>query len=86
MWYEYGMKGTHKFTVSLPEELFEFGEKERHRRQLTRSGFVANLYLEALRARYEERRAAKYAEAYAGCPETEEERQIAEAASALFEQ
>lgn len=67
-----------RVTVSLPAELFAWGEKERARRKVSRSAFVADLYRRQLEELEEEQRIARYAAAYRKQPETEEERAWAE--------
>jgi metal-responsive CopG/Arc/MetJ family transcriptional regulator len=67
-----------RVTVSLPADLFAWGEKERARRKVSRSAFVADLYRRQLEELEKEQRVARYAAAYGKQPETEEERAWAE--------
>lgn len=86
------MKGStpraHKFTISLPERLFEQGEQERQALGLNRSEYVASLYRDHLDEAALQARIARYREAYAKLPSTEEEDdwiQLSEQALALEE-
>jgi metal-responsive CopG/Arc/MetJ family transcriptional regulator len=70
-----------KVTISLPAYLFEWGENERARHHQSRSEFVAQLYRRYLAELKEQRRAARYAAAYAEASETDEEHAWAEASA-----
>ncbi len=62
-----------RVTVSLPRDLFEWGEGERRRTHLSRSRFVADLYRRYQEALEERRRVARYAAAYGKVPATDAE-------------
>lgn len=68
-----------RFSASIPDYLYSWGEQERERRGLNRSEFVAYLYQRLFDEVEHERRKAQYSAAYARFPVTEEE----EALSAL---
>jgi metal-responsive CopG/Arc/MetJ family transcriptional regulator len=70
-----------RFTVSLPEDLFARGEKERAKRDISRSEFVATLYRHFLDELENRERVARYAAAYARQAETEEEHAWADASA-----
>lgn len=70
--------GVRRVTVSLPEDLYERGERERRKRHEGRSEFVARLYRQFLHAVEEDERVARYAAAYALVPDTDEERWLEE--------
>lgn len=70
--------GVRRVTISLPEELYDRGERERHRRNEGRSEFVARLYRRYLDDVEEQERVARYTAAYARVPETDEERWLEE--------
>ena len=63
----------HKFTVGIPETLYELGEAERGRIGVSRSQYVANLYRAHLRDVARQDKIARYAAAYASHPATPEE-------------
>jgi metal-responsive CopG/Arc/MetJ family transcriptional regulator len=67
-----------RVTVSLPADLFAWGEKERARRKVSRSAFVADLYRRQLEELEEGQRVARYAAAYSKQRETEDEHAWAE--------
>jgi metal-responsive CopG/Arc/MetJ family transcriptional regulator len=73
-----GGRRTRRVTVSLPADLFERGEDERHKLQKGRSEFVAGLYRRYLQEVEERERAARYAAAYAKLPHTPEEQWLVE--------
>lgn len=62
-----------RITISLPKDLYEWGEFERQRARISRSQFVADLYRRYREALEERRRVARYAAAYAKTPSTEAE-------------
>jgi metal-responsive CopG/Arc/MetJ family transcriptional regulator len=63
----------HKFTVGIPETLYELGEEERVRAGVSRSQYVANLYRAHLREVARQEKIARYAAAYGSLPATPEE-------------
>jgi metal-responsive CopG/Arc/MetJ family transcriptional regulator len=67
-----------RVTVSLPRDLFEWGEGERRRTQVSRSQFVADLYRRYRGALEERRRVARYAAAYGKVPATDTEDYLTE--------
>jgi metal-responsive CopG/Arc/MetJ family transcriptional regulator len=67
-----------RVTVSLPRDLFEWGEGERKRAHASRSQFVADLYRRYRDAVEERRRVARYAAAYGKVPATDAEDYLAE--------
>lgn len=71
-----------KVTVSIPADLFAWGEQERCKQDISRSEFVASLYRQRLEESIEQERRARYAAAYARQPESDEDRQWAEDAAA----
>jgi metal-responsive CopG/Arc/MetJ family transcriptional regulator len=75
-----------KVTVSIPADLFAWGEQERARQDLTRSEFVATLYRRRLEELAEQERLERYAAAYARQPETAEEHCWAEDAATSLAQ
>ena len=62
-----------RVTVSLPRDLFEWGEGERRRAHVSRSQFVADLYRRYRDGVEERERVARYAAAYGATPTTEAE-------------
>ena len=73
-----------RITVSLPNDLFERGERERRKRHERRSEFVARLYRRYLDEIAERERVARYAAAYAKQPETMTERWLTDRSAALL--
>jgi hypothetical protein len=71
-----------KFSVSIPEHLYLVGERERRRRGLSRSAYIAELYRAHMRLLDRELLLREYEEAYRGRPDTEEELAFADAAVA----
>jgi len=90
LWYANGMKKPEarakKVTVSIPADLFAWGEQERARQVLTRSEFVASLYRRRIEELGEQERLERYAAAYSRHPETTEEHCWAEDAAASLAQ
>ena len=75
-----------KATVSIPADLFEWGEQERSRLAVTRSAFVTLLYRRYREESIVRERVARYAAAYGRQPDGEQEHRWAErAADALAE-
>lgn len=70
-----------KVTISIPADLFAWGEQERTKRDVTRSEFVATLYRQSRDDCIARERLARYAAAYAKQPMTDEERHWAESAA-----
>jgi Arc/MetJ-type ribon-helix-helix transcriptional regulator len=77
-----GMAKVEKVTVSLPPALLDFVERERARTGASRSETVVAMLSEVRRRIELEAREARYAEAYARQPETEDERGFHDAAAA----
>lgn len=73
-----------RITISLPNDLFERGERERRRRHERRSEFVARLYRRYLDEIAEHERVARYAAAYARVPETPEEHWLTDESMGLL--
>lgn len=71
--------GTLKFTVTVPADLFEWGEEERKREAANRSEFVTSLYRARRQEQIARERQARYEAAYAAQPPTLEEREWIEA-------
>jgi metal-responsive CopG/Arc/MetJ family transcriptional regulator len=76
--------GVRRVTVSLPADLFERGERARRKSHERRSEFVARLYRRYLQEAEEQDRIARYAAAYAGIPETPEERWLVDRSRELL--
>ena len=73
-----------KVTISIPADLFAWGEEERARTHMSRSEFIANLYRRYHDELEMERRIARYKAAYAKLPETDEERALTEMSMQLL--
>ena len=72
-----------RVTISLPRELFDWGERQRA--HVSRSEFVADLYRRYRETVEERRRVARYATAYGKVPTTEAEDYLTErSAGVLF--
>ena len=71
-----------KVTVSIPADLFSWGEQERAKQEITRSAFVASLYRHCLEEAAARERLARYAAAYARQPQGADEHEWAESAAA----
>lgn len=78
---EKGAAGSHaeRFSVSIPDYLYEWGERKRTELNLNRSEFVACLYQRFMdEVEFQERR-ERYVAAYAREPETAAEQALSEA-------
>lgn len=73
-----------RLTISLPADLFAWGEQERASRHISRSQFVADLYRRYRDEIERERRIARYSAAYSAMPATEEENALTEASMDLL--
>lgn len=73
-----------KVTVSIPSDLFAWGEEERARQHMGRSEFVASLYRRYRDELEMQERIARYRAAYGNLPETAEERTLTEASMQLL--
>jgi metal-responsive CopG/Arc/MetJ family transcriptional regulator len=73
-----------RVTITLPKELFAWGEEERRRRHQSRSQFIASM----LRLQHDElersRRLDRYRAAYSAMPSTPEEDAVTEASTRLL--
>jgi metal-responsive CopG/Arc/MetJ family transcriptional regulator len=67
-----------RFSVSIPDYLYEWGETERKALRLDRSQFVAYLYQRLFEECEYEQRLARYVAAYAKVSETPAERSLGE--------
>ncbi|MBV8084425.1 MAG: hypothetical protein JO247_06380 [Chloroflexi bacterium] len=64
-----------KVTISLPGDVFAWGEAERAKMQLSRSEFVTRLYRDRMYQQELDERARQYERAFKAHPYTEEENQ-----------
>jgi metal-responsive CopG/Arc/MetJ family transcriptional regulator len=64
---------TTKVAISIPDDLYAWGEQERERLGISRSEFVARLYREHMRRVEHDARVARETAAYSRQPYTEEE-------------
>jgi metal-responsive CopG/Arc/MetJ family transcriptional regulator len=74
-----------RVTVSLPADLLSQGEAERHKRGVSRSEYVADLYRHHLHALELQERVARYAVAYAAHPADPAEDAVVAAGAATLE-
>ncbi len=77
-------KRAHKFAISVPEYLFQQGEREREQLGISRSEYVARLYRKRLCDLERERKIARYAAAYGRMPATPEEDTLTNASMELL--
>jgi metal-responsive CopG/Arc/MetJ family transcriptional regulator len=74
-----------RVTISLPADLFAKGEAERRRRSVTRSEYVAQLYVQHLEEEEKQARVARYAAAYAAHPSSPAEDAVLGASAEALE-